>query len=51
MNQQPMFDYLHQGTGSVPVAEKVAGEVMSLPMGAWVKDEDMHNIVEALKNI
>lgn len=51
LNQQPMFDYLHQGTGSVPVAEKVAGEVMSLPMGAWVKDEDMHNIVEALKNI
>ena len=51
LNQQPMFDYLHQGTGSVPVAEKVAGEVMSLPMGAWVKDEDMHNIVEALKKV
>ena len=51
LNQQPMFDYLHQGTGSVPVAEKVAGEVMSLPMGAWVNEEDMHNIVEALKNV
>ena len=41
-----MFDYLHQGTGSVPVAEKVAGEVMSLPMGAWVKDEDIRKIVK-----
>ncbi len=48
LNQQPMFDYLHQGTGSVPVAEKVAGEVVSLPMGAWVKDEDMHTIYKSI---
>ena len=43
-----MFDYLEQGTGSVPVAEKVAKEVMSLPMSAWVKDEDMQAVVESL---
>ena len=48
LNQQPMFDYLHQGTGSVPVAEKVAGEVMSLPMGAWVKDYSIQKICRAL---
>ena len=48
LNQQPMFDYLEQGTGSVPVAEKVAKEVMSLPMSAWVKDEDMRAVVESL---
>ena len=45
LNQQPMFDYLQQGDGSVPIAEKVAKEVMSLPMSAWVKDEDMRHIV------
>lgn len=48
LNQQPMFDYLEQGTGSVPIAEKVAKEVMSLPMSAWVKDEDMRAVVENL---
>lgn len=47
LNQQPMFDYLQQGTGSVPVAEKVAKEVMSLPMSAWVKDEDMRAVSES----
>lgn len=50
LNQQPMFSYLGQGTGSVPVAEKAAGEVVSLPMGAWVKEEDMRKIVEALED-
>ena len=48
LNQQPMFDYLEQGTGSVPIAEKVAKEVMSLPMSAWVKDEDMRDVVKSL---
>lgn len=49
LNQQPMFDYLKQGTGSVPVAEKVAKEVMSLPMSAWVKDEDMRAVSEKIR--
>lgn len=48
LNQQPMFGYLGQGTGSVPVAEQAAREVMSLPMSAWLKDEDMMRVVEAL---
>ena len=47
LNQQPMFEYLQQGEGSVPIAEKVAKEVMSLPMSAWVKDEDIRRIVTA----
>ena len=48
LNQQPMFDYLQQGDGSVPIAEQVAKEVMSLPMSAWVKDEDMRAVSESL---
>ena len=49
LNQQPMFSYLGNGTDSVPVAEKAAEEVLSLPMSAWVKEEDMRKIVEMLK--
>lgn len=48
LNQQPMFAYLGQGTGSVPVAEQAAKEVMSLPMCAWIKDEDMLRVVNML---
>lgn len=48
LNQQPMFAYLGQGTGSVPVAEQAAQEVMSLPMSAWIKEEDMLRVVESL---
>ena len=51
LNQQPMFEYLHQGTGSVPVAEKVAKEVMSLPMGAWVEKNIVAKICKALKEL
>lgn len=50
LNQQPMFDYLKQGDGSVPIAEKVAKEVMSLPMSAWVKDEDMKYVLNIMKS-
>ena len=50
LNQQPMFDYLQQGDGSVPIAEKVAKEVMSLPMSAWVKDEDMKYVLNIMKS-
>ena len=50
LNQQPMFDYLQQGDGSVPIAEKVAKEVMSLPLSAWVKDEDMKYVLNIMKS-
>lgn len=40
LSQQPMFDYL--GTrGSVPIAEEAAKHVMSLPMSAYVSDEEI----------
>lgn len=49
LNMQPMFDYLPQKKGSVPVAEQVAEEVLSLPMSAWGKDEDMKLIAEFIR--
>ena len=45
LNMQPMFDYLPQEKGSVPVAERAAEEVLSLPMSAWVSPEDMNKVV------
>ncbi len=49
LNMQPMFDYLPQKIGSVPVAERVAEEVLSLPMSAWVSPEDMKLVVETIR--
>ena len=48
LNMQPMFDYLSQKEGGVPIAEQVAEEVLSLPMSAWLSMEDMEKIVEAV---
>lgn len=50
LNMQPMFSYLFQEKGSVPVAEQAAQEVLSLPMSAWVQDEDMETIVKTVSS-
>ena len=49
LNMQPMFAYLPQKKGSVPIAERAAEEVLSLPMSAWLNPEDMEKIAEALR--
>lgn len=48
LNCQPMFNYLHQSVGSVPVAEAAAKHVMSLPMSAWLSDGDMDAVVREI---
>lgn len=40
VNLQPVFAYLNQSEGSYPVAEAAAKRVMSLPMSAWVKQDE-----------
>ncbi len=50
LSQQPMFAYLNTH-GSVPEAEKVAKRVMSLPMSAYVSDDEIQKVAEVLKNI
>ena len=48
LSQQPMFDYL--GTrGSVPIAEEVAQHVMSLPMSAYVNDDEIKLVADSIK--
>ena len=49
LNMQPMFDYLPQKKGSVPVAERAAEEVLSLPMSAWTKIEDIKTVVGTIR--
>lgn len=51
LNLQPVFEELNQPEGSFPVAEKIARRVMSLPMSAWLSDEDMSEVVKGLKSI
>ena len=34
--------------GDLPVSEKVSSEIMSLPMSAFLKDDDQDFIVETL---
>lgn len=48
LHLQPAFAYLGQGEGSYPVAENVAKEVMSLPMGADLGIETQNNIAHCL---
>ena len=37
--------------GEIPNAKYVAENVISLPMSAWLKDEDMDYIVAAIKEL
>jgi len=42
--------YLTATGGSLPVCEKLAKEVLSLPMSGYVTTIQIHNIIEEIKN-
>lgn len=46
LHLQPVFAELGLSEGSFPIAEQVAKRVMSLPMSAWLTDEDMDVVVK-----
>jgi UDP-2-acetamido-2-deoxy-ribo-hexuluronate aminotransferase len=50
LNLQPAFAALDRPAGSFPVAEAVAGKVMSLPMHPYLGEADMGRIVAAVCN-
>ena len=50
LNKQPIFENMSH-VGEIPNAEYVAEHVISLPMSAWLKDEDMDYIVAAVKEL
>lgn len=49
VHQQPVFSYLGYEEGSLPVTEKAAKEVISLPMHPWLSQEDQDCVVNAVK--
>ena len=50
LNKQPIFENMSH-VGEIPHAEYVAEHVISLPMSAWLKDEDMDYVVTAIKEL
>ena len=44
----PAFAFLDQGRGDFPVAERTAGEIMSLPMFPGITEEQQERVVTAL---
>ena len=50
LNKQPIFENMSH-VGEIPNAEYVAEHVISLPMSAWLKDEDMDYIVAAVREL
>lgn len=48
LHKQECFQYLSQDQTSLPVSEKVAKEVMSLPMNPYITDQEHKTIVKAL---
>ena len=48
LHQQECFAYLGLSTGQFPVSERVAAEVMSLPMNPFLTDEEISYVAENL---
>ena len=48
LHLQPVFSHLNYKKGDFPVAEQVAAQCLSLPMGAWLEETDQQTIVHAL---
>lgn len=48
LNLQPVFGYLNQPKGSFPIAERIAEQVISLPMHPYLSEQDQDTIVAAV---
>ena len=51
LHLQEAFAYLGHQAGDFPVSERVSGEIMSLPMSPFLRDEEQAFIVTALKEL
>jgi UDP-2-acetamido-2-deoxy-ribo-hexuluronate aminotransferase len=49
LHLQPVFADLGIGAGSLPVAERAAGRVMSLPMHPYLTEEQQSQVIHSLK--
>ena len=48
MHFQPAYEVYGQGSGSMPVSEKISEEVLSLPMNPYLEDDTVHKICDVL---
>jgi UDP-2-acetamido-2-deoxy-ribo-hexuluronate aminotransferase len=48
LHLQPVFSLLNYQKGDFPVAEQVAAQCLSLPMGAWLEETNQQTVVHAL---
>ncbi len=51
LHLQPAFSYLGYKKGDFPVAEKISSELLALPVGPWMRDEDVKEVSQGLKKI
>ncbi len=49
LHLQPAFAEFGAGEGSLPVAEKAAREVISLPMGPYLKEDEVRRIADLIR--
>ena len=49
MHLQEAYQYLGYKKGDFPVSEKIANEIMSIPMHPFLSDDDIEQIVTAVK--
>ncbi|HCU87324.1 MAG TPA: aminotransferase DegT [Verrucomicrobiales bacterium] len=49
LHLQPVFEKLGHVPGDFPVTESIAAQCLSLPMSAYLSDEDQHRVIDALK--
>ena len=48
IHRMPAYEFLGQAAGSLPVSERLAGEILSLPMYPELPESDAHRVIEAL---
>ncbi len=51
LHQQPVFADLGHEDGAFPVAEKAAGDVLSLPLHPWMTDEEQAQVIEVVLKV
>lgn len=51
LHLQPAFSYLGYKKGDLPVAEKISSELLALPIGPWMSEADVKEVVRGVKNV
>ncbi len=51
LHLQPVFSHLHYKEGDFPNAEKISRQLLALPIGPWLEEEEVAYIAERLKKI